>query len=88
MARPGSKIGIVGMGTPIQTLPISEAALKEVDLIGVFRYANQYPRAIEMIHKGQIDVEKIISSRYSLEQTNEAFKEFRQGKGLKIIVTN
>ena len=88
MARPGSKIGIIGMGTPIQTLPISEAALKEVDLIGVFRYANQYPRAIEMIHKRQIDVKKIISSRYTLEQTKEAFEELRKGKGLKIIVTN
>ena len=57
------------MGTPIQTLPISEAALKEVDLIGVFRYANQYPRAIEMIHTRQVDVRKIIASRYTLEQT-------------------
>ena len=76
------------MGTPIQTLPISEAASKEVDLIGVFRYANQYARAIEMIHTRQVDVRKIIASRYTLEQTKEAFEEFRHGKGLKIIVTN
>ena len=82
------KIGIIGMGTPIQTLPISEAALKEVDLIGVFRYANQYLRAIEMIHTRQIIVRKIISSRYTLEQTKEAFDKLREGKGLKIIVTN
>jgi L-iditol 2-dehydrogenase len=76
------------MGTPIQTLPISEATLKEVDLIGVFRYANQYPRAIELIHTRQVDVQKIITSRYTLEQTKEAFEELRQKKGVKIIVTN
>lgn len=47
--RPGGKILLIGMGTPIQTLPISAAALREIDLVGVFRYANAYPAAIEML---------------------------------------
>lgn len=76
------------MGNPIQTLPISEAALKEVDLIGVFRYANQYPRAIEMIETHQVDVRRLISARYSLERTKEAFETLKERRGLKIIVTN
>ena len=79
---------MVGMGHPIQTLPISEAALKEVDLIGVFRYANQYERAIELISQGRIDVTKLITARYSLERANEAFEVLRGGKELKVIVTN
>ena len=36
-ARTGGKVLIVGMGTPNVMLPISTAALREVDLIGVFR---------------------------------------------------
>lgn len=79
---------MVGMGHPIQTLPISEAALKEVDLIGVFRYANQYERAIELISQGRIDVTKLITARYPLEKANEAFEALRGGKELKVIVTN
>lgn len=39
------------MGTPIQTLPISAAALREVDLVGVWRYANCYPRGLEIMEK-------------------------------------
>ncbi len=33
---------MVGMGTPIQTLQLSAAHLKEVDIIGIFRYCNTY----------------------------------------------
>ncbi|KAK0723682.1 chaperonin 10-like protein [Apiosordaria backusii] len=49
---PGGKVMIIGMGNPIQTLPISAASLREVDLIGVFRYANSYPKVIELLASG------------------------------------
>ncbi|KAH8802815.1 alcohol dehydrogenase GroES-like domain-containing protein [Xylogone sp. PMI_703] len=47
--RPGGKVIMVGMGTPIQTLPISAAHLREVDILGIFRYANTYPTGIRML---------------------------------------
>lgn len=37
------------MGNPNQTLPLSAAALREVDILGSFRYANTYPEAIKML---------------------------------------
>lgn len=39
------------MGTPIQTLPVSAAALREVDLVGVWRYANCYSRGLEIMER-------------------------------------
>jgi len=51
--RPGGKVVVVGMGTPIQTLPLSAAQLREVDLVGVFRYANTYQRAIQVVREGE-----------------------------------
>ncbi len=67
------------MGTPIQTLPVAAAALREVDLVGVWRYANAYPRAIEIMQEagtGQIpDLRKRITHRFrGLEQVPDAFK--------------
>ncbi|VBB73690.1 Putative sorbitol dehydrogenase [Podospora comata] len=49
---PGGKVMIIGMGNPIQTLPISAASIREVDLVGVFRYANAYQKAIELLANG------------------------------------
>jgi L-iditol 2-dehydrogenase len=50
--RPGGQLVMVGMGTPIQTLPMSASHLKEVDIIGIFRYANTYPTGIKLISAG------------------------------------
>ncbi|KAI1815006.1 alcohol dehydrogenase GroES-like domain-containing protein [Poronia punctata] len=75
--KPGGKVMIIGMGTPIQTLPISTASLKEVDLLGVFRYANSYPRAIDLL-SGELqnmpDLSKLVTQRFrGLESIPVAF---------------
>lgn len=47
--KPGGKVIMVGMGTPIQTLPLSVAHLREIDILGIFRYANTYPTGIRLL---------------------------------------
>ncbi|KAI1658477.1 GroES-like protein [Daldinia decipiens] len=47
--RPGGKVIMVGMGTPIQTIPMSAAHLREVDILGIFRYANTYGTGIRLL---------------------------------------
>ncbi|KAL1953778.1 hypothetical protein VTO42DRAFT_2275 [Malbranchea cinnamomea] len=84
-SRPGGRVLIIGMGTPIQTLPISAAALREVDLIGVFRYASTYEYGIDLL-SGKVDVQlaggrplpdvkKLVTHRFkNLEAAREAFE--------------
>ncbi len=58
---------LIGMGTPIQTLPISAAAVREVDIMGVFRYANTYAEGIEILSRKDAnmpDFSKLITHRY------------------------
>ena len=83
-AKPGSKVMMIGMGTPVQTLPVSAAALREVDLVGVFRYSNTYPRCTEMVQKAVQDINagkpvpditKLITHRYTgLHEVSKAFE--------------
>lgn len=77
--RPGGSILLIGMGTPIQTLPISHAALREIDLLGVFRYADSYPEAISLLSRprGPQDpnFETLITHRVrGLENVEKAFE--------------
>ena len=75
---------LIGMGTPVQTLPISAAALREVDIVGVFRYANTYPTGIELLRRAQKMLEsgqeaprfdKLVTHRYrGFENIEDAFK--------------
>ena len=96
--RPGGKVVIVGMGSPVQTLPISAAALREVDILGTFRYANTYPEAIELV-SGQNpqlpDLEKLITHRFrGLDRVESAFETAAGAKDadgklvLKVVVEN
>ncbi|KAK3996146.1 putative sorbitol dehydrogenase [Cladorrhinum sp. PSN332] len=47
--KAGGKVIMVGMGTPIQTLPMSVAHLREIDILGIFRYANTYATGIKLL---------------------------------------
>lgn len=75
-ATAGGKLVLVGMGNPTQTLPLGAAALREVDIIGVFRYANCYPAAIALFASGQLDgvAEDVVTHRVALTDGEKAFR--------------
>jgi L-iditol 2-dehydrogenase len=70
---------LVGMGHPIQTIPLGAAALREVDIVGVFRYANTYAESIEIVQASQKssdgpDFSKLVTHRF--KGLGEAVKAF------------
>lgn len=86
---------LIGMGTAVQTLPLGAAALREVDIIGVFRYANTYPTAIKLMTSGKLKgIEKLITHRVALGEATKAFELAGAGKDeegkavVKVVVYN
>lgn len=79
--RPGGRVLYVGMGTSAMLLPTGASLIREVDIMGVFRYANTYPAALALLGSGQLgDVEKMVTQRYPLERAEEAFQDILRGK--------
>lgn len=84
--KPGGKVVMVGMGTPIQTLPMSVAHLREVDILGIFRYANTYATGIRLLSSGGLSskigrggllpsLDKMITHRFKgLHNARQAFE--------------
>ncbi|EPB77994.1 hypothetical protein ANCCEY_02908 [Ancylostoma ceylanicum] len=79
----GGVIVLVGLGANRDELPIIDSALREVDIRGVFRYANCYPTALNLVASGRIDLSGLTRAHYKLEEAVEAFKRTQQADVMK-----
>lgn len=80
--KPGGKVIMVGMGTPVQTLPLSVAHLREIDILGIFRYANTYRTGIQLLCAQKLGV---TGAGYTLpnldDMVTHRFKGLENAKG-------
>ena len=89
---------LVGMGHPVQTLPLAAAALREVDIVGVFRYADTYAESIELVQesvKSGPDLTKLVTHRFhGFNEVPKAFELAGKTKDdngklvLKVMIDN
>ncbi|XP_035015501.1 sorbitol dehydrogenase [Hippoglossus stenolepis] len=84
--RSGGVVVLVGLGSEMVTVPLIDAALREVDIRGVFRYCNTWPMAINMLASGEVNVKPLVTHRFPLEQAAKAFETTRQGVGIKVML--
>lgn len=86
-----AKVGgtVVQVGWPQSDTVLMKIACfldKELVYTSVNRYANVFPRAIELISSKQIDVDAVVTNVFPFEQTAEAF-EFTQKKAHQVVKT-
>ena len=90
IAASGASIVLVGHVVS-ETVPLdtNEIIIKQLNLVGSFRYANTYPRGIELVSSGKIDVAKLISCHFTLDQSESALLWARDAKDecIKVVVT-
>ena len=89
VARNGGTAQIVGMPAEQHPqIPLYEMINREIDLRGLFRYANCYPPAISLVEAGRIDVAALVTHHFALEDTPSAmtFVHERRDGVVKAII--
>ncbi|XP_072747512.1 sorbitol dehydrogenase [Anoplolepis gracilipes] len=88
VTKPGGVAVLVGMGAPEVQVPLLSALCNEVDIRGVFRYANSYNDALNLVASGKVNVKPLITHRYKLEETKQAFETSRTGAdgAIKVMI--
>lgn len=80
LTRPGGAIILVGM--PVDPVPFDISALqaKEVRIETVFRYANIYDRAINLVSSGKVNLKPFISDTFDFDDSITAFDRAVEGR--------
>lgn len=69
----GGKVFIIGVGRNEVNIAFMRASVREVDIQLQYRYSNTWPRAIRLIENGVIDLSKLVTHRFPLEDALKAF---------------
>lgn len=88
--RPGGRVCLVGMGHNEMTVPLTSAAIREVDVVGIFRYKDTWPLCVEFLRSGKIDVKPLITHRFGFSQgeVEEAFEVSARGRDAIKVMFN
>lgn len=86
VARAG-RVVLIGMGGDDVPLPLPYLQEHELELTGTFRYANTWPTAIALAAGGHVDLDRLVTGRFGLEQVADALTSGRVDPGsIKPIV--
>jgi L-iditol 2-dehydrogenase len=84
---PGGKVILAGIPDDDKaSFSASIARRKGLTIKLVRRMKHTYPRAIELVSKGLVDVRSLVTHRFSLDQAVRAFRVATQREGLKVII--
>ncbi|AZO04638.1 MULTISPECIES: NAD(P)-dependent alcohol dehydrogenase [unclassified Mesorhizobium] len=91
IVRPGGAVVLVGLPVETVELNVPAAISKEVRIETVFRYANIFDRALQLIASGKVDLKPLITGTYDFSESIKAFERAAQGKPqdvkLQILLT-
>jgi alcohol dehydrogenase len=82
--RSGGKVALTGRSVDEYTIDPEELIRRDISLIGTS--SGDYKMAIEMLQKGRIEVKRLVSAQYPLEQATQAFEDSQKPEVVKVNI--
>lgn len=80
VVRPGGALVLVGLPPDRVQFDVNGAIAREIRIETVFRYANVFDRALELIASGKVNLKPLISEIFSFDQSIAAFERAAEGR--------
>jgi len=85
--KPGGTVVLVGIPSDDRTAFTASVARRKGLTIKMSRRMKRvYPRAIALVQRGLVNVSALVSQRFNLADTQQAFEAAERREGLKIVV--
>ena len=87
MARLGGRLVLVGISEDDRVVfKHSTVRRKGLTIKLVRRMKHTYPRAIRLVEHGLVDFRSLVTRRFKLSESAEAFSVAQQREGIKVII--
>ena len=88
LARKGGTILVVGICLDWVQILVSEIVLKGLTLKGAVCFSiGEFASALDLVAERKIDVDPLVTCKFTLDEINEAFEAASSGQGGKILVS-
>lgn len=84
--KKGGRVVALGYNGTQLNFPLTNLIFKEIQLIGSTGFAEESFLALEYLSNGRVKLDKIISKRFPLEKTQNAFEAVNGGNEIKVII--
>lgn len=85
--RTGGRVVFVGYSPQKMSLNSGRVMFRELEIVGSLGCRPvDYPRAIELVRQGRVQVEPLVTHRHSLDEIGAAFDAARAGTGVRGVV--
>ena len=83
---PAGRVLLVGLGSDDMNLPVSYIQNNEIIVTGVFRYANTWPIAIDLVASGKVNLDAIVTHHFGLTDVEDGLRATANPDAMKVMI--
>jgi L-iditol 2-dehydrogenase len=85
--KPGGSVCLIGIPSDDRTgFTASTARRKDLTIQIVHRMKHTYPRSIQLVQYGQVDVRSMVTHRFPLSEVSRAYDVAERREGIKVVI--